>query len=469
MNNIRNISNDLIYVGASDRRMNLFENLLEIRNGVSYNNYVMLDEQTTLFDTADHAVGRQFFANVDAALNGRELNYVIVHHMEPDHASTLEELMVRHPETVIVTNSKVVQMIGQFNDFNLEGRVKLVKEGDTLCTGRHTFTFVLAPMVHWPEVMVTYDTTDHILFSADAFGTFGALNGNIFADEVAYCTEWVDDMRRYYTNIVGKYGVQVQGVLKKAATLDIQMICPLHGPIIRTADEMAFIMDKYQKWSTYEPEQQGVMIAYGSMYGNTEAAVDKLATMLAERGVKNIAMYDVARTEESLLVAEAFRWSHIVVAAPTYTNCLYGPMETFLNDLHHHNLQNRNWVIIENGTWAASSGKLMRAIVEPLKGSRFVNPDLCDKQDEAGKSICVDLSLKSALKEAQLPALERIADALANELVAKHEEAPAQEEKKPTKWVCDICGYVYEGDELPADYECPWCGHGKEDFSKLED
>ncbi len=627
-NNIK-ISEDIYWVGASDRSITLFENVLPIHRGVSYNNYLVLDEKTTLFDTADHAVGRQFFENIAAALNGRRLDYVVVQHMEPDHCATLEELLVRYPEVIIVTNSKAVQMITQFFELDLVDRVQLVAEGDTLTTGRHTFTFVMAPMVHWPEVMLTYDSTDHLLFSADAFGTFGALNGNIFADEVNYTTEWVDDMRRYYTNIVGKYGVQVQATLKKAQSLDIRTICPLHGPIIRTAGDIDFILDKYSKWSAYEPEEKGVMIAYGSMYGDTEAAMNKMAALLAARGVKHIAMYDVARTDETLLVAEAFRWSHIVLAAPTYTNGLYGPMEHFLNDLKSHNLQNRSWCIIENGSWAPVSGKLMRAIVEPLKGSRFVNTALEARQNEAGQTLTVDMTLKSSMKASQLPQMEQLVDAIAVEVAGQQKEEVAmgnvdpktifrisyglyvltaregdkdngciintavqltstplqimisvnksnlthdmvlstgkfnlsllteqtpmnviqhfgfqsgrtvnkfadcesehrsvngllyvpkytnafisahviktvdvgthtifiaevteaqmlsdersltyayyQENIKPkvaatagkTKWVCKVCGYVYEGDELPDDFICPWCKHGKEDFEKV--
>ena len=443
MQNIRKINDDLYWVGSSDRKIDLFENVLPIPRGVSYNNYVLLDDQTVLFDTADRAVAHQFFENVAAALDGRKLNFVVVHHMEPDHAGTLEELLVRHPETVIVTNSKVVQMITQFFDFDLVDRVRLVNEGDTLCTGRHTLAFVMAPMVHWPEVMLSYDTADGVLFSADAFGTFGALNGNIFADEVAYTTEWVDDMRRYYTNIVGKYGVQTQLTLQKAASLDIKTICPLHGPILRTPREIGFILDKYDRWSRYQPEEKGVMIAYGSMYGDTEAAVGRLASMLAERGVRNIAVYDVARTDETLLVAEAFRWSHIVLAAPTYTNCIYGPMEHFLLDLRNHNLQNRSWVIIENGSWAPSSGRLMRAIVEPLKGSRFVNLALDNRQNEAGQALCVDLTIRSALKKEQIPALQHIADAVADEIVVPTAADPSLGHNVDTKSLFNLSYGLY--------------------------
>lgn len=399
MQTTRKISDDIVYIGASDRKVDLFENVLPIRNGVAYNNYLVLDEQTTLFDTADHCVGIQFFENLKAALDGRKLDYVVVHHMEPDHASSLEELTMRYPEVKIVTNDKVVKMIGQFFDFPLEGRVQLVKEGDTLCTGRHTFTFVMAPFVHWPEVMMTYDTSSKTLFSADAFGSFGALCGNIFADELNYSSEWLDDMRRYYCNIVGKYGTQVQNTLKKAAPLEINTICPLHGPLLRTPEDIAFILEKYQRWSSYQPEEQAVAIFYGSMYGHTENACEVLANLLANRGVRNIKMHDVARTDETLLIAEAFRVSHLVLAAPTYTNALFGPMESFLLDLKNHDLKGRTFALIENGTWAPTSGKLMRNILEDFKETTLLENTI---------------TLKSSLKETA--ALEALADEIAKTL-----------------------------------------------------
>ena len=399
MNNIRKVTNDLYWIGASDRRLALFENVLPVPRGVSYNNYLLLDEKTCLFDTSDAAVHQQFFENLAAALGGRKLDYLVIHHMEPDHAAQLEDLLLRYPEVTIVTNNKVVTMIGQFFDLDLEGRVQLVNEGGTLSTGRRTLHFVNAPMVHWPEVMMSYDDCDKVLFSADAFGTFGALNGNIFADEVNFATGWMDEARRYYSNIVGKYGVQVQMALKKAAAFDIQTICPLHGPVWRS--DLALFLDKYDKWSRYEPEERAVMVVYGSMYGHTESAADALATMLAERGVRNIAMYDVSRTDVSVLVSEAFRVSHIVVAAPTYNNNVYTPAENFLNELRIHNLQNRTYALVENGTWAAQSGKGMRAIIEQMKDSKVLEPVL---------------SIKSAMKPAQTEQAQALADAIVADL-----------------------------------------------------
>lgn len=395
MHNIRKITDDLYYVGASDRRLALFENVYPIPRGVSYNSYVLLDEKTVLLDTADSAVSQQFFENVAAALAGRGLDYLVVNHMEPDHCALIEDLVLRYPDVRIVTNAKAATMIRQFFTFDVDSRLQLVKEGDTLCSGRHTLAFVMAPMVHWPEAMVTYDTTDKVLFSADAFGTFGALNGNIYADEVDFDRDWLDDARRYLVNIVGKYGMQVQAVLKKAAKLDIQMICPLHGPIWRK--DIGYFIAKYDLWSRYEAEQHGIMIAYGSIYGHTAAAAERLASLLAERGVRNIAMYDVSHTDVSYLVSEAFRYSHIVLASSTYNNGIFTPMENLLLDLKAHNLQNRTVAIIENGTWAPVSGKLMRAIIDEMKNMTVIDQSL---------------TLKSAMKEDQADTLSAMADAI---------------------------------------------------------
>lgn len=395
----REIHPDLYWVGGNDRRLALFENMYPISRGVSYNSYVLLDEQTVLLDTVDRAINDLFFENIEHVLQGHKLDYVIVNHMEPDHCASLAELVLRYPDLKIVCNTKTLGIIRQFYRFDAEAHAHLVKEGDTLCTGKHTLTFVMAPMVHWPEVMVTYDTTDHILFSADAFGTFGALNGNLFADEVNFESEWLDDARRYYTNIVGKYGPQVQALLKKAAGLDIQMICPLHGPIWR--ENIAWFLDKYQHWSTYTPEEQSVVIAAGSVYGNTTNAAEILAGMLAERGVKNIAFYDVSNTHPSVLVSEAFRCSHLVFASSTYNNGIFTPMETVLLDLAAHNLQNRTVALIENGSWAPVSGKLMREVLGKMKNIQILDSSL---------------TLRSSMKEDQLASLESLADAIVKSL-----------------------------------------------------
>lgn len=392
MQNIQPISQDLIYVGVSDRRTALFENVYPIPRGVSYNSYVLLDEKTALFDTTDASVASQFFENVQAALAGRRLDYVVVHHMEPDHAATLMDLMLRYPEAMVVTTAKAAQMMEQFFG-SKPAQLQAVKEGDTLSLGRHNLVFTMAPMVHWPEVMMTYDTTDKVLFSADAFGTFGALSGNIFADEVNFEGEWLNDARRYFVNIVGKYGQPVQVVLKKAAALDIQMICPLHGPVWRS--NLEWFIGKHDVWSRYEPEEKGVVIIYGSIYGHTEAAAMRMATLLGQRGVKNIHVYDASHTHSSKLVAECWRASHIVLACSTYNNGIYTPVEELLHDLKAHCLQSRTWALIENGSWAPQSGKLMRAMIEEMKDMTVLGDTL---------------TLKSAMKPEQENDLAELAD-----------------------------------------------------------
>ena len=399
MHSTRKVKDDLIYVGGSDRRLSRFENLFPIPKGVSYNSYVLLDEKTVLFDTADESISRQYIENVVHALNGRPLDYMVVQPMEPDHCAMIDDMLRRYPEAKMVCSAKAVGMFAQFYGTDVAARALVVKEGDKLSTGEHTLHFVMAPMVHWPEVMVTYDEKDKILFSADAFGTFGALAGNIFNDEITFDTTWMNDARRYYTNIVGKYGVQVQALLKKAASLDIEMICPLHGPIWRK--DLGLLLEKYQKWSTYEPEDKTVMIAYATMYGNTENAANVLAGMLADKGVKNIAMYDVSETDVSELVAESFRCSHLVLAAPTYNSGIQPKMEAYLSDIKALNLQNRTVAVIDNGTWAATAGKQMIGMLEGMKNMTILeNP----------------ISIKSALAENQLGALEALADELAKQV-----------------------------------------------------
>ena len=395
---VKQITNDMYWVGGSDRRLALFENVYPIPEGVSYNAYLVLDEQTALFDTVDRAVSEVFFENIAHLLNGRKLDYVVVNHMEPDHAATLQELVLRYPDVQIVTSAKALAMIRNYFTFDT-GKIRTVKEMETLCTGRHTFAFAMAPMVHWPEVMVSYDTTDKILYSADAFGTFGALNGNIFADEINFETEYLAEARRYYTNIVGKYGTQVQALLKKAAKLDIQMVCPLHGPVWRK--HIDWFIEKYQKWSTYTPEDDGVMIAYASVYGHTENLANIIASKLADAGVRNVKMYDVSVTHPSYIVSEAFRVSHIVFASTTYNAGIFVNMENALHDIVAHNLQNRTLAIVENGSWAATSGGLMRELLGKLKNCTIL---------EEG------VSLKSALKAEQLHDVDALVDAIVNSL-----------------------------------------------------
>lgn len=374
----KNISDSVIWVGANDRRLNLFENLFPIPRGVSYNAYVILDDKTALMDTADFSVSRQFMENVEHALAGRSLDYLVINHMEPDHCASIEAIIQRYPQVQVVGNVKTIQYIGQFFGARLpQERSLQVAEGDKLFLGRHELTFVMAPMVHWPEVMMAYESSEKILFSADAFGTFGTLDGIIFNDEVDFDRDFLDDARRYYTNIVGKYGVQVQAVLKKAAALDISMFCPLHGPVWRS--DLGYFLDKHDKWSKYEPEDKAVAIFYGSMYGHTAAAAECMANALSEAGVKSIRIYDVSVTHVSYLIAEAFRCSHLVFAAPTYNGGIYPVMESLLTDMKALNLQNRTVAILENGTWGATAGRQMKALFEQMKDMRLIDEPLSIK------------------------------------------------------------------------------------------
>ena len=612
MYNYRKINQDLYWVGANDRRLAMFEGVYSVPDGVSYNAYVLLDEKTVLFDTVDKAVAKTFFENLAAVLSGRKLDYVFVHHMEPDHSAVLEDVVLRYPEVKIVCNRATRTMIQQFFAFDLDSRWVEAKEGEVFSTGRHNFCFVKAPMVHWPEVMVSFDTTDGILFSADAFGTFGALNGALFADEVDFDRDYLDEARRYYTNIVGKYGQQVTTLLNKAAMLDIKLVCPLHGFVWRK--NIGYFIDKYLHWASYTPEETGVMIAYASVYGNTENAVEILAVKLREKGIKT-RIYDVSVTPASDIVAAAFRYSHLVFASTTYNAGIFVCMEALLSDLVAHNLQNRTVALMENGSWAPTSGGLMRSMLEKCKNMNILD---------------TGLTIRSSLKENQIPQLEAMADALAATILPAEEKAeiapvldnkvvfklsyglyvltarendkdngciintaglltdnpkrmqiavnkgnfthdmikrtgifnvsvlnqdatfqtfqqfgfcsgrdtdkfanvsydcrtenglryvpencnavlsakvlesydwgshtlfvaevtegkvlnetpsmtyqyyfdhvkpkPALTEEKKTGWVCKICGYVYEGEELPTDYVCPLCKHGAADFEKL--
>lgn len=395
MYNVRKVTEDIVWVGASDRRLALFENIFPIPRGVSYNSYVLLDEKTVLLDTVDASVAGQFFENLEHVLDGRKLDYLIVNHMEPDHCAMIGDLVRRYPEVQVVGNTKTFGMIKQFFGTDFAERAVTVKEGDTLATGAHTLHFVMAPMVHWPEVMVTYDEKDKVLFAADGFGTFGALNGNIFADEVDFDRDWLDDARRYYTNIVGKYGASVQALLKKASGLEIAVICPLHGPIWR--ENLGYILEKYQKWSTYEAEDQAVVILYATMYGNTASVADALAGRLAAKGVKKIAVYDVSNTHVSELISEIFRASHVVFAAPTYNGGIYPVMENLLADMKALAVQNKTVALMENGTWAPMTAKQMREKLAELK-----NVTILDTQ----------ITIKSAMAPEQEGQLEALADAI---------------------------------------------------------
>ena len=394
----RKVTSDLTWVGADDRRLSCFEGVYGVPDGVSYNSYLLQDEKTVLFDTCDKAVFEVFLENVDYALEGRKLDYLVIDHMEPDHAATVELLVRCHPGVKIVCNAKIQKMLTQFFNYDFSSDILLVKEGDTLSTGRHELTFVMAPMVHWPEVMFTFDKTDGILFSADAFGTFGALNGRLFADETDFFNDDLNEARRYYTNIVGKYGQQVQMALKKAAGLDIKLVCPLHGYVWR--QDFGRYLEKYQLWSTYEPEEKGVLIAYASVYGHTANAANILACKLCDRGIK-VKKYDTSVTPASYILSDSFKYSHLVFASTTYNNGIFVNMEDLLHDIVNHNLQNRKVAIIENGSWAPASGKLMREEISKMKNMEIIGDGI---------------KLLSALKEDQLSQIDALADAIAESI-----------------------------------------------------
>ncbi len=391
MHNIRKIAEDLFYIGCSDRRIQLFESAYPVPKGISYNSYLLIDEKTVLFDTVDKVCSGQFFKNLEAGLNGRTLDYLIIQHMEPDHAALLQEVKLRYPEVKVVCTAKAQTMIKQFFNFDIDSCVITVKEGDLLNTGKHELQFILAPMVHWPEVMITYDKTTGALFSADAFGSFGAINGNLFDNEVNWERDYLDEARRYYTNIVGKYGLQVQMLLKKVSGLDIRVIYPLHGLIIK--DNIKLFVEKYDNWSAYKPEENSVLIAYTSVYGGTECAAELLAAKLADVGVQNIKMYDLSYTHHSEVIAEAFKCSHIVLASTTYNAGVFESMQAFIHSLVAHNLQNRKFVLLENGSWAATCGGQMKVELEKLKGSEFLTEPFC---------------IKSTLKCEQLTELDNV-------------------------------------------------------------
>lgn len=371
MHNVRKVTDDLYWIGGDDHRLHLFENIHPIPRGVSYNSYLLLDKKTVLFDTVDWAIGRQFIENLEYLLKDRKLDYMVINHMEPDHAAMIEEILLRYPDVKIISSEKAFYFMNQFGFHIDPNKCETVVEGDTKSFGKHKILFVAAPMVHWPEAMVSFDMTNGVLFSADAFGSFGALDGKLFNDEVNFDRDWIDDARRYYTNIVGKYGPHVQALLKKASTIDIKYICPLHGPVWRNNFE--YLIDKYDKWSRYQPEEKGVMIVYASMYGNTENAASILARKLVEKGMTNVHMYDVSKTDVSYLISDTFKYSHLVLASVTYNLGIYPKMHNYLMDMKALNVQKRTVMIVENGSWACKSGTLMGQCLEGMKNMNVLN------------------------------------------------------------------------------------------------
>lgn len=393
---IREVTSQIIAVGASDRRLALFENMFPLEDGITYNSYLILDDKTALIDTVDASVTRQFLENLEAALAGRKLDYLVVNHMEPDHCTNIEEICRRWPGVRIVGNKKTFTLIQQFYQTDLSEHYHEVVEGDELALGRRTLRFVMAPMVHWPEAMFTLETSENILFSADAFGTFGGFSGNLFTDELDYETLYLDEARRYYTNIVGKYGQQVLAALGKLGENVPGLICPLHGPVLR-GDAIILMLDKYRHWAAYAPEKRGVVLAYASMYGNTESAVNAMADMLAKRGVADMRIFDVSKTHYSYIIADIFKYSHLVLAAPTYNMHLYNAMDTLLHDMASLNVQSRKVAVIGNGSWSPVAHKLMLGILGDMKNMEIVgNP----------------LVLLSAMRPEQIQEMETLADQL---------------------------------------------------------
>jgi len=394
MYNVKEAAPGIWWLGSSDRRLELFENAYPVPAGMSYNNYVIIDDKTCLMDGIDDAVSRQFLDNLEHVLGDRTLDYMVVQHMEPDHCSCIPELLIKYPDLKIVGSQKAIQMIDQF--YHLKVDSIAVKENDTLELGSRTLKFLAAPMVHWPEVMVTYEQSSGILFSADAFGEFGAMGGNIFADEVDWERDWADEARRYYANIVGKYGMQVTALLKKASALDIKMLFPLHGHIWRR--DLSLIIDRYAKWASYTPEKNSVAIFYGSVYGNTANAADILAMRLADLGVRDVRVYDVSKTDTSELLSRAFEYSHLVFAGATYNAEIFDNLHYLLIDMKNHNLAFRKVGLIENGSWAPMANKKMSEILSSMKGFEIYEPRV---------------SLTSSVDEASLEKLYQLADVIA--------------------------------------------------------
>lgn len=393
------IDDDLFYVGYSDRRIELFENVYPVPEGISYNSYLLLDEKTALFDAVDSSVSDIFLENIEKVLNGRSLDYLIVNHVEPDHSSSIDAVLRLHPEAEIVCTAGAKKLLAQFFDENLASRAREIEKMDGLNLGKHNLKFFRAPMVHWPEVMVSYDEQSKTLFSADAFGSFGAIAGSIYADERAFDEKIKETYRRYYVNIVGKFGQFVQNTLKQLGSLEISRICPLHGRIWR--QNLPEIIDLYDKWSRYEPEEKGVLIAYASVYGGTELACNKLANLLCERGVKNISMFDVSKTHPSYLLSEVAKLSHLVLASTTYNLGVFVAMDGFVRTVANHLVSNRKIALIENGTWAPAAKEQIAKILENCKGITFTE-----------KSV----TIRSRLSEQDMEGLVSIADEIANDI-----------------------------------------------------
>ena len=433
---MNNITRDIYYIGVNDHNVDLFEGQYVVPNGMAYNSYVIMDEKIAIMDTVDANFTHQWLDNLGNVLGDRRPDYLIIQHMEPDHSANIANFMKVYPDTRIVSSVKAFAMMKQFFGTDFPERQIVVGEGDTLSLGQHTLAFVAAPMVHWPEVIVTYDTLDKVLFSADGFGKFGALD----VEE-----DWACEARRYYIGIVGKYGAQVQKLLKKAAGLDIQIICPLHGPVL--TENLGYYLNLYNTWSSYIPETEGIVIAYTSVYGNTKKAVDILADKLRAKGCPKVVVTDLARCDMAEAVEDAFRYSKLVLATTTYNGEIFPFMRDFIHHLTERNYQNRTVGFIENGSWAPTAAKVMKTMLEKSKNLTLLEPTV---------------RIMSALNAESAAQLDGLAEALGG---CPAPTAPEEVPASGKRWVCDICGYVHEGD-LPDDFRCPLCKVGKEHFKE---
>ena len=435
------ISEDIKYIGVNDHEIDLFEGMYQVPNGMAYNSYVIMDEKIAVMDSVDARFADVWLKNIRVALSGRTPDYLVVHHMEPDHSGSILRFMETYPDAGIVASWKAYVMMKNYFGTDFSDRRIDVDDGDTLSLGSHTLTFLAAPMIHWPEVVMSYDTRDKVLFSADAFGKFGALD----VEE-----GWTCEARRYYFGIVGKYGVPVQTLLKKAAALDIQTICPLHGPVLR--DDIGRYIALYDTWSSYKPEEDGVMIAYTSVYGNTKKAVEQLADMLRENGCPKVVVNDLARCDMAEAVEDAFRYSKLVLATTTYNGDVFPFMREFIQHLTERNFSSRTVAFVENGSWSPVAAKGMKRLLERSKNLTYAEPAV---------------RIVSALNEESSAQLVALADELCRAPDAYENDGGTAENGAAGKYVCKVCGYVYEGAALPEDFVCPWCKRGAEVFEEV--
>ena len=433
-----NITKDIKYIGVNDHKIDLFEGQYIVPNGMSYNSYIIMDEKTAVMDSVDGNFTQEWLDNIAKALDGKAPDYLVVHHMEPDHSASIFDFANTYPQAEIVASSKAFAMMKNFFGTDFSERQIVVNEGSKLSLGRHELSFVTAPMVHWPEVIMTYDSTDKVLFSADAFGKFGALD----VEE-----DWACEARRYYIGIVGKYGSQVQAILRKAAKLDIEKICPLHGPVL--SENLGYYINLYNIWSSYQPEEEGVVIAYTSIYGNTKKAVMMLAEKLQAKGCK-VVVNDLARCDWAEAVEDAFRYSKLVLATTTYNADIFPFMRQFIEHLTERGYQNRTVAFMENGSWAPVATKIMKGMLEKSK-------DLVMAENT--------VKIMSALSEESTAQLNALAEELATGNVT---EEAAEAEGAKRRFECSVCGYIYEGDELPEDFICPICQLGTEVFDEIK-